>query len=179
MFDFAKLAKFNLAKGSHKQPNENGDICINEAAIIAAGFEYKSVDSWKDCPPCFSKVIAQYAIDINDRMPDDLRNELLKPFVIQLSGTADTKEVELARVNYLVLETVRRINAYICRKWMKREDFAKRCEAITKISEIKPLMKEIRDAAYAAAAYADYDAAKRQEWRVAQSDKLIELLKSA
>ena len=156
MFDFAKLAKFNLAKGSHEQPNENGDICINEAAIIAAGFEYKAVGSWKDCPPCFSKVIAQYAINLNDRMPDDLRNELLKPFVIQLSGTADTKEVELARVNYLVMETVRRINAYACHKWMGREDFAKRCEAITKTSEIKPLMGEIKAAtAYADAAYAD------------------------
>lgn len=151
MFDFSKLVKFNLAKGSHKQPNENGDICINEAAIIAAGFEYKAIGSYKDCPPCFSPVIAQYAINLNDRMPDNLRNELLKPFVIQLAGTADARTVELARVEFIVLETVRKINAYICHKWMMRENFALRCEAVKSIKEIRPLMKEIKAADAAAA----------------------------
>jgi hypothetical protein len=111
MFDFSKLAKFNLAKGSHTQPNENGDFCINEAALIAAGFEYKAINSVEDCPPCFSRVIGQYALTLNDKMPDDLRNELLRPFVLQLAGTADTKEIELARVNFIVLETIRQIAA--------------------------------------------------------------------
>jgi hypothetical protein len=154
MFDFSKIINWSLKKGSHPFPGPDGGTCINEAAIIAAGFEYKSVGSAKDCPPCFSRVIAQYAIYLNDKMPDAFRNELLMPFVTRLSGTADTKEIEKKRMEFIVLETVRQINAYLCRKVMKREDFAGRCEAIKTLSEVRPLMQKIKKA-YAAAAAAD------------------------
>ena len=29
-FDFQQLANFRLARGSHKQPNKGGNICVNE-----------------------------------------------------------------------------------------------------------------------------------------------------
>jgi hypothetical protein len=32
-FDFQQLANFRLARGSHKQPNKGGNICVNEAAV--------------------------------------------------------------------------------------------------------------------------------------------------
>src|SRR5580692_465217 len=127
MFDFSKIINWRLLSGSHDFPSPDGGTCINEAAIVAAGFEYKKVGSAKDCPPCFSRVIAQYAIALNDKMPDAFRNELLMPFVTRLSGTADTKEVEQQRIEFIVLEGVRKINTYICRNVMKREDFALRC----------------------------------------------------
>ena len=42
-FDFQQLANFRLARGSHKQPNKDGNICVNEAAVIAAGFQYREI----------------------------------------------------------------------------------------------------------------------------------------
>jgi hypothetical protein len=138
VFDFTKLTGFNLARGSHDQPN--GDICVTEAAIIAAGLEYRAIKSAKDCPPCFSHIITEYAIGLNDRIPDDLRNELLKPFVPRLAGTSDTDEIEQRRLEYIVLETVRKINAHVCRYAMTREDFAERCESVRTIKDIRALM---------------------------------------
>ena len=42
-FDFQQFANFRLARGSHKQPNKGGNICVNEAAVIAAGFQYREI----------------------------------------------------------------------------------------------------------------------------------------
>jgi hypothetical protein len=42
-FDFQQLANFSLARGSHKQPSKGGNICVNEAAVIAAGFQYREI----------------------------------------------------------------------------------------------------------------------------------------
>lgn len=73
--DFSALLNWKLLKGSHEFPGPEGGTCINEAAIIAAGFAYKAVGSAHDCPPCFSRPIAAFAIGLNDRMPDRFRNE--------------------------------------------------------------------------------------------------------
>jgi hypothetical protein len=102
MYDLTKLARFNLSAGSHKQPNDNGDVCLMEAAIIAAGFEHRAVRSPYACPECFSRVIAQYAIALNDRMPDKLRNQLLIPFIPRVAGTADTDAKERQRILSIV-----------------------------------------------------------------------------
>jgi hypothetical protein len=71
MSDFATLANWKLLAGSHDSPDEGA--CVAETALIAGGFEYKAIKSPEDCPPCFSRVVAQYAIRLNDNMPDDLR----------------------------------------------------------------------------------------------------------
>jgi hypothetical protein len=138
VFDFTRLTRFDLARGSHDQPTDG--ICVAEAAIISAGLEYRAIKSAEDCPPCFSRIITEYAIGLNDRMPDDLRDELLKPFVRRLAGTSDTNKIEKQRLDYIVLETVRKINAYVCRHAMRREDFAERCNNVRAIKEIKALM---------------------------------------
>ena len=101
--DWNKILNWKLLSGSHKFPGPDGGTCINEAAIVAAGFEYKSVSSAADCPPCFSRVLSAYAITLNDRLPDDRRQELLMPFVTRLAGTADTPEVERERFHYIML----------------------------------------------------------------------------
>lgn len=107
--DFDHILNWELKKGSHTFPGPEGGTCINEAAIVAAGFEYRSVGSVGDCPPCFSPVLATYALALNDAMPDYLRTKLLLPFVTRLAGTADIPAIEAQRKGFMALETIRRI----------------------------------------------------------------------
>lgn len=102
MTDFISMLNWQLLAGSHEFPGPDGGTCINEAAVIAAGFKYRAIKSYKDFPPCFSIVIGSYALALNDRMPDKVRNELLLPFVTRLAGTADTWEVELKRLDLII-----------------------------------------------------------------------------
>jgi hypothetical protein len=104
-----KILNWKLLRGSHQFPGPAGGTCINEAAIVATGFEYREVKSADDCPPCFSRVIAGYAIRLNDSMPADLRQELLMPFVLRLAGTVDTHEKEIERAAYIAIQTIKRI----------------------------------------------------------------------
>ena len=61
-FDFQQFANFRLARGSHKQPNKGGNICVNEAAVIAAGFRYREIRDVSCLPDCFSRPVSEYAI---------------------------------------------------------------------------------------------------------------------
>lgn len=70
---FENILKWRLLSGSHKFPGPDGGTCVNEAAIVAAGLEYRADRRAEDCPPCFSRVIAGFAIELNESMPDDLR----------------------------------------------------------------------------------------------------------
>jgi hypothetical protein len=106
---FEHILNWKLLAGSHKFPGPDGGTCINEAALVAAGFKYKRISELNDCPRCFSRIISAYTIGLNDRMPDDLRQKLLLPFVTRLAGTADTPEVERSRSELIVLRTVRDI----------------------------------------------------------------------
>ena len=65
-FDFQQLANFRLARGSHKQPNKGGNICVNEAAVIAAGFQYREIRDVSCLPDCFSRPVSEYAADSDD-----------------------------------------------------------------------------------------------------------------
>ncbi len=83
-FDFQQFANFRLARGSHKQPNKGGNICVNEAAVIAAGFQYREIRDVSCLPDCFSRPVSEYAIYLNDFMMHRVRNELLVPFITRL-----------------------------------------------------------------------------------------------
>lgn len=107
MFD--DMLNWRLLSGSHKLPGPEGGTCISEAAIVAAGFSYRAVYGRGDCPPCFSPVIASYAIRLNDATPDDLRQQLLMPFVTRFAGTADTSEKEIERARYIAIQIIKRI----------------------------------------------------------------------
>jgi len=111
--DFETILNWRLLAGSHPFPGPDGGTCINEAAIVAAGLPYRAIRSSTDCPPCFSRPIAAYALGLNDAMPDAVRTQLLA-FVLRLSGSADTPEIEAARTRRLALESVRRILAPLC-----------------------------------------------------------------
>lgn len=105
---FEHILHWRLLSGSHPFPGPDGGTCINEAAVVAAGLPYRSIRSSSDCPPCFSKPLAAYALGLNDAMPDDQRSRLMA-FVLRLSGSADTAEIEEQRTRFLALESIRRI----------------------------------------------------------------------
>jgi hypothetical protein len=94
-------AQFELSRGPHAPDDQDKEVCLVEAAIIAAGFERRKVNLLNDCPPCFSRVLARYAILLNDGMPDNLRTELLLPFVTRLAGTAAAPDIEAAREQFI------------------------------------------------------------------------------
>ena len=150
---FDKILNWKLLPGSHEFPGSDGGTCINEAAVVAAGFEYRAVQNAKDCPLCFSRPIAAYAIGLNDSMPDDLRQELLIPFVTRLAGTADTTAKEIERASYIAIQTVRRILPILLRA-IGLHEHADWCAKVGKLDAAV-----VADVAAAAAARCDNPAA--------------------
>ena len=96
---FDTILNWKLKRGSDTFPGQDGGTCINEAAIVAAGFPYRPVRSVEDMPACFSRPICRLAIRLNDWATDKQRQQLL-PFVARLA-CADTPKVELERSVYI------------------------------------------------------------------------------
>jgi hypothetical protein len=97
--DFDHILNWKLKKGSHPFPGKAGGTCINEAAIVAAGFKYQPVHSVEHMPECFSRPICSLAMKLNDSAGDAERQQLL-PFVTRLA-CADTPDVEARRTAYI------------------------------------------------------------------------------
>jgi len=164
--NFHQLLNWKLQTGSHKFPGPDGGTCINEAAIVVAGFKYKSISSASDCPPCFSVVFSSYLLTLNDKMPDDVRQKLI-PFATKLAGSADSNEIERERCEYIIREVTHRIVAPMLDKDYYPKH-AKALRAANTMQEIKVAASNAADdaahvayaasaasaAAYAAAAYA-------------------------
>src|ERR1700690_1078155 len=96
--------EWKLRPGVNLAPSVNGDTCLVEAAIIAAGLKYREVWVASECPRCFSRPVTQYAIDINTLMPERMRETLL-PFVLMLGHSADDSEVENKRYEFIFDQT--------------------------------------------------------------------------
>jgi hypothetical protein len=96
---FDHILNWKLKRGSHTFPGKDGGTCINEAAIVAAGFPYRPVRSVQDMPDCFSRPICALAMQLNDEARDEDR-QLLLPFVARLA-CADSREVEMEREAYM------------------------------------------------------------------------------
>lgn len=94
MFD--NILNWQLLAGSHDFPGPSGGTCINEAAIVAAGFEYQQILTSNDMPECFSRPISSLAMSLNDYLPNDKRQRLIK-YVYRLSGTKDELLIENKR----------------------------------------------------------------------------------
>ncbi len=99
MDTFDHILNWTLKRGSHVFPGQDGGTCINEAAIVAAGFPYQPVRTVQDMPDCFSRPICALAMQLNDDASDEDRQWLL-PFVTRLA-CADTPEVERKREAYI------------------------------------------------------------------------------
>jgi hypothetical protein len=140
---FEQILNWNLLIGSHPFPGPDGGTCVNEAAVVVAGLEYRSIRGVNDCPPCFSHPISEYAIRLNDCMPDDLRQELLRPFVVRLAGTADTLEVERERADTMAIRTVSDILPTVLRLY-ELESHALRCEAVKTLTQARAAARGAR-----------------------------------
>src|ERR671910_3629542 len=99
MDGFDHILNWKLKVGSHMFPGRDGGTCINEAALVAAGFAYKPIHRVDDMPRCFSRPICRLAMRLNDEAGDEERQRLL-PFFTKLA-CADTEEVERERAAYI------------------------------------------------------------------------------
>jgi hypothetical protein len=87
---FDTILNWKLKRGSHTFPGPDGGTCINEAAIVAAGFPYRRSVGLRHAA-CFSRPICTLALYLNDWSSDEERQHLL-PFVARLA-CADTAEL--------------------------------------------------------------------------------------
>ena len=99
MEGFDHILNWKLKKGSHWFPGPDGGTCINEAALVAVGFEYRPIYGVWQMPRCFSRPICRFAMCLNDSASDEER-QLLLPFVTRLA-CADTPEIERQRAAYI------------------------------------------------------------------------------
>ena len=123
---FENILNWKLLRGSHSFPGPDGGTCINEAAIVAAGFEYREIVGASNCPRCFSRPISAFAIRLNDAMQDRQRQKLLMPFVTRLAGSRDTPKIEKERAKLIVWLTIKNVLPMVLRE---REfvEYASRC----------------------------------------------------
>ncbi|WP_375455131.1 hypothetical protein [uncultured Methylobacterium sp.] len=157
--DFQRILTWRLLAGSHPFPGPDGGTCINEAALVAAGLPYEAIRSSADCPPCFSRPIAAYALGLNDAMPDAARPQLMA-FVLRLSGSADRPEVEAARTRCLALESVRQILAPLC----AAAGMAGHAQACAGASDLSSALAAAKAAAWRGGALAQA-ASRARRWR--------------
>src|SRR4028118_2393598 len=75
--EFNHLLNWKLKAGSHPFPGPDGGTCINEAALIAAGFKYQPIRYETEMPECFSRSICCLAMELNDQASDEDRQRLL------------------------------------------------------------------------------------------------------
>src|SRR5919206_4037681 len=99
MEGFDHILNWKLKAGSHPFPGPDGGTCINEAALVAAGFDYKPIYRVEEMPDCFSRPICRFAMRLNDDATDEERQCLL-PFVTRLA-CADSLTVECIRELYI------------------------------------------------------------------------------
>ena len=99
MDGFRHMLNWRLEEGSHRLPGRHGGTCINEAAVVAAGYAYRPIPTAAHMPLCFSQPICRFALRLNDDASDRERQQLLA-FVTRLA-CADTPEVERKRRDFI------------------------------------------------------------------------------
>ena len=99
MDGFDHILNWTLKKGSHRFPGPDGGTCINEAALVAMGFDYRPIAAAWQMPSCFSHPICRLAMLLNDSVGDEARQRLL-PCVTRLA-CAGTAEIERQRDAYI------------------------------------------------------------------------------
>ena len=142
--DFQRMLEWKLLRGSHEFPGPDGGTCINEAAIVAAGYPYRAVYCVKDLPTSFSRPISMLALCLNDTLEDELRQELLTPFVTRLAGSVDTPKVEMTRAELMLQRTV----AEIVSPALARAGYvelADRCRTVRTPTELVEIARRMRD----------------------------------
>src|SRR5262245_5167262 len=126
---FQRMLEWKLLRGSHEFPGPDAGTCVNEAAIVAAGYPYRAIYRAKDLPASFSRPIALFALCLNDTLDDALRQELLMPFVTRLAGSADTPKIEMMRAELMLKRTAAEILAPALAR-SGYFDIAERCRSL-------------------------------------------------
>jgi hypothetical protein len=142
--DFQRMLDWKLLRGSHEFPGPDGGTCINEAAIVAAGYPYRPVYCVKDLPASFSRPISMLALCLNDTLEDALRQELLLPFVTRLGGSADSPKIEMARAELMLRLTAGEILAPALTR-AGFIDLAERCRSYGAPTELVEIARRLRD----------------------------------
>jgi hypothetical protein len=140
--DFQRMLEWKLLRGSHEFPGPDGGTCINEAAIVAAGYPYRAVYCVNDLPTSFSRPISMLALCLNDTLDDELRQELLGPFVARFAGSADTPKIEMTRAELMLARTV----AEILAPALARAGFvevAERCRSMRTPTELVEIARRL------------------------------------
>lgn len=88
-----------LNTGSHSRPSDG--TCINEAALIIAGFAYRQVTGAESTPDCFCRLLAGILLNLNDSCGSGGRKKLVR-FTARLPGSADSPEITRQRAEYLI-----------------------------------------------------------------------------
>jgi hypothetical protein len=157
MRELALLDTIALTVGAHDNPDDG--LCLMEAVAFMRGLEHT------DSPACVSPVLAQLGRNLNDALPDALRQDL-KPLIPLLPGTAGDGHDE-AR-GYLALDWLIRVYTPT---WLQLAGLSDEANALRELGRIVdlvsaeragPVVKAVRDkadAAWAAARAAAWDAA--------------------
>jgi hypothetical protein len=100
LIDPDRFAAINLQKGSHSSPDDGQ--CLLEAVSFLVG------EQFSDHPKCVSPILGAFGRNLNDVLPDDLRQEL-KGLIPSLPGTAGDGMDE--RRGYMALD-------WLIRTWL-------------------------------------------------------------
>jgi hypothetical protein len=157
-YDFSNITEVKLAHGSHDAPEQG--MCFMEMVAWFAGEDHS------DKPKCACRVLGAYGINLNDNMPDALRDRMLKPLVPAIAGTIGTRDDQQARAEFLVRWTVNRILPISLRA-VGCNDAADQCEKAVSVQEVKDAADAAKAAGYAAYAADAADAAKAAAYAAA------------
>ena len=149
-FDFSSIQEVKLGHGAHKSAAEG--MCFMEMVAWFAG------EAHSDKPACACIVLGRYGMALNDRMPNDLRDELLKPLVPMIAGTSGSLDDRIARARFLAMWSINKVLSALMRR-RGQEALAIACEIATDIPEARAAAQAVRKwAAYAADAADAVDA---------------------
>lgn len=119
-----KITEVELQKGSHQSADKG--LCFMEMAAWFAGEDHT------DRPMCVCPVLGAYGRPLNDTMPHELRNSILRPLVPLIVGTRDSAS-ENARAEFLAMWTVNKIIPPALRQ-VGLHDVAATCERATDLT---------------------------------------------
>jgi hypothetical protein len=163
MNGFDHILNWKLRRGSHQFPGQDGGTCINEAAVVAAGYQYRPINSVEDMPRCFSRPICGFAMHLNDLASDSERQQLL-PFVTRLA-CGDEPEIEREREAFIVARNRGRLT------FQQRLEILEGALAIGRkadtleADEVKTRMEDVRSRSTTATAIPDTPlSAKIKSW---------------
>ncbi len=161
----AEVESAALQSGGHSSMAEG--MCIMEAVSYVAG------EAWSDTPACACPVIASFLRAWNDSLPDDRRNELLRPLVARLVGSRSTPEVESKR-SLMFADWLVRVHTPA---WLRLAGLSAQADSLASLPEItamaqvpgiRPAIEAVRRDAVAARAAAR-DAARAAAWAAARA----------